>query len=54
MVYQDPVQAVNPVLKIGRQVAEPFPVMGQSMDEAEKSALAALHRVRIASSTLGK
>ena len=35
--------------EIGRQVAESFQVMGQSMDEAEKSALAALHRVRIAS-----
>ena len=48
MVYQDPVQAVNPVLKIGRQVAESFEVMGQSRKEAEASALAALKRVRIA------
>ncbi|MEM1333870.1 MAG: ABC transporter ATP-binding protein [Actinomycetota bacterium] len=49
MVYQDPVQAVNPVLKIGRQVAESFEVMGQSKAEAERSALEALKRVRIAS-----
>ena len=48
MVFQDPVQAVNPVLKIGRQVAEAFVVMGQSKKEAEKSALHALERVRIA------
>jgi len=49
MVFQDPVQAVNPVLKIGRQVAESFEVMGQSKDEARASALKALERVHIAS-----
>ncbi len=49
MVYQDPVQAVNPVLRIGTQVAESFEVMGQSKTEAKKSALEALERVRIAS-----
>lgn len=48
MVFQDPVQAVNPVLRIGRQVAEAFEVMGQSSSEAKKSALEALKRVRIA------
>jgi peptide/nickel transport system ATP-binding protein len=48
MVFQDPVQAVNPVLKIGTQVAEAFQVMGQSKSEALKSALSALERVRIA------
>ena len=48
MVFQDPVQAVNPVLKIGRQVAEAFEVMGQSKGEARASALEALKRVRIA------
>jgi peptide/nickel transport system ATP-binding protein len=48
MVFQDPVQAVNPVLKIGVQVAEAFQVMGQSKSEARKSALGALERVRIA------
>ncbi|MEL6890064.1 MAG: ABC transporter ATP-binding protein [Actinomycetota bacterium] len=49
MVYQDPVQAVNPVLKIGRQVAESFEVLGQSKSEAMDSALDALKRVHIAS-----
>ena len=49
MVFQDPVQAVNPVLKIGRQLAESFEVMGQSKDEASVSALKALERVHIAS-----
>ncbi len=48
MVFQDPVQAVNPVLKIGTQVAEAFQVMGQSKSEAHASALKALERVRIA------
>ena len=48
MVFQDPVQAVNPVLKIGTQVAEAFQVMGQSKAEARVSALAALERVHIA------
>ena len=48
MVFQDPVQAVNPVLKVGVQVAEAFQVMGQSKAEARKSALGALERVRIA------
>ena len=48
MVFQDPVQAVNPVLKIGVQVAEAYEVLGQSRGEARESALAALKRVRIA------
>ena len=34
MVFQDPVQAVNPVLKVGRQVAESFEVMGLPKAEA--------------------
>jgi peptide/nickel transport system ATP-binding protein len=48
MVYQDPVQALNPVMKIGDQVAEAFEVIGQSKDEAQASALEALKRVQIA------
>jgi peptide/nickel transport system ATP-binding protein len=48
MVFQDPVQAVNPVLKVGEQVAEAFEVMGQSKSEAKVSALEAMKRVRIA------
>jgi peptide/nickel transport system ATP-binding protein len=48
MVYQDAVQAMNPTIKIGRQVAESFRVLGQSKDEAAASAREALRRVRIA------
>ena len=49
MVYQDPVQAVNPVLKIGRQVAETFRLLGNmSKSEAMKRAEEALIRVQIA------
>ncbi len=48
MVYQDPVQAVNPVLKIGRQVAESFEVIGHSRGEAKELARKALQRVHIA------
>ncbi|MGI9609846.1 MAG: ABC transporter ATP-binding protein [Acidimicrobiia bacterium] len=48
MVYQDPVQAVNPVLKIGRQVAEAFEVLGRSKGESKDLARKALDRVHIA------
>ena len=39
MIYQDPVQAMNPSLKIGKQVAECFTVLGISKDEASDRAL---------------
>ncbi len=48
MVYQDPVQAMNPALRIGRQVAECFTILGQSKSEAASSAESALERVKIA------
>ncbi len=48
MVYQDPVQAMNPVLRIGRQVEESFRIAGESKEQAAKSARRALERVRIA------
>lgn len=48
MVYQDPAQAMNPSVKIGRQLIESYTLLGQSKAEAAKSALEALHRVRIA------
>ena len=48
MVYQDPAQAMNPTLQIGRQLIESFTLLGQSKAEAETSALDALRRVRIA------
>jgi peptide/nickel transport system ATP-binding protein len=48
MVYQDPAQAMNPSVKIGRQLIESYTLLGQSKATAEKSALEALRRVRIA------
>ena len=48
MVYQDPAQALNPSLRIGRQLIESFTLLGQSKDQARESAMAALKRVRIA------
>src|SRR4051794_35427501 len=48
MVYQDGAQAMNPSLKVGGELVESFTLLGQSAAEAEKSAVAALHRVRIA------
>jgi peptide/nickel transport system ATP-binding protein len=47
MVYQDPGQALNPTLPIGRQVAEAFTVLGQDKQQAAESALEALRRVQI-------
>jgi peptide/nickel transport system ATP-binding protein len=48
MVYQDPAQAMNPSVKIGRQLIESYTLLGQSKADAMKSALEALRRVRIA------
>jgi len=48
MVYQDPAQAMNPTLRVGKQLIESFTLLGQSKTQAEASALAALRRVRIA------
>ena len=48
MVYQDPVQAMNPTVRVGRQVAESFRILGQSKAEAKASAHDALRRVKIA------
>ncbi|MEO0494947.1 MAG: ABC transporter ATP-binding protein [Actinomycetota bacterium] len=48
MVYQDPVQAMNPVIKVGDQVAEAFTVIGFSDADAKVAALEALQRVQIA------
>jgi peptide/nickel transport system ATP-binding protein len=48
MVYQDPAQAMNPSLRIGRQLIECFTLLGQSKDQARVSALESLRRVRIA------
>ncbi len=48
MVYQDPVQAVNPVHRIGRQVAESFQIIGVPKGESIERARKALEMVRIA------
>ncbi len=48
MVYQDPGAALNPTTKVGPQVVEAFTVLGQDARQARESALAALHRVKIA------
>ena len=51
MVYQDPAQAMNPSVKVGRQLVESYTLLGQSKATAHKSALEALRRVRIADPT---
>ncbi len=48
MVYQDPVQAMNPTLRIGRQVAECFTILGHDKMTAADMARAALVKVHIA------
>jgi peptide/nickel transport system ATP-binding protein len=48
MVYQDPSQALNPSIRIGRQVAEVFTVREISRAEATERAHDALRRVQIA------
>jgi peptide/nickel transport system ATP-binding protein len=48
MVYQDPVQAMNPALKIGHQVAECYRILGESKADAIGHARDALGRVKIA------
>ena len=48
MVYQNPGSALNPALRVGRQLAEVFALRGASRDEARERSLAALHEVHIA------
>jgi peptide/nickel transport system ATP-binding protein len=48
MVYQDPGRALNPSLTIARQVSEAFEAAGATHDEALRSTLEMLTRVRIA------
>jgi peptide/nickel transport system ATP-binding protein len=48
MVYQDPAQAMNPTIRVGRQLIESFTLLGQSNSQASRSAIEALRKVRIA------
>lgn len=48
MVYQEPAKALNPSIRIGRQIAETFEVLGASRGEAESRAEEALRTVHIA------
>ena len=48
MVYQDPGAALNPTTKVGPQVVEAFTILGQRMEQARESAVAALRHVQIA------
>ena len=48
MVYQDPTRALNPSLRVGRQVSEVFEIGGASKSEASDRAEAALRGVQIA------
>jgi len=51
MVYQDPGRALNPSIRIGRQVAEIFTLKGLSPHEAMQRAADMLRRVQIADPT---
>ena len=47
MVYQEPSRSLNPSLRVGRQVAETFSIIGQSGEEARESAEEMLRKVQI-------
>ncbi|WP_368904488.1 ABC transporter ATP-binding protein [Taklimakanibacter lacteus] len=47
MVYQDPGKALNPTLRVGRQIAEIFELAGASAGDARARASGMLKRVRI-------
>ncbi len=47
MVYQEPGRALNPTIKVGRQVAEVFEIDGVSKAQALERALEMLEKVRI-------
>lgn len=48
VVYQDPVSALNPATRVGKQVVEVFEVLGYAPADAEDRALEALASVQIA------
>ena len=47
MVYQEPGRALNPSLRVGRQIAEVFRIAGQPSDAATASAEEMLRKVQI-------
>jgi peptide/nickel transport system ATP-binding protein len=47
MVYQEPGRALNPSLRVGRQIAEVFEIAGQSSGDAMTSAEQMLRKVQI-------
>ncbi|HZR52844.1 MAG TPA: ABC transporter ATP-binding protein [Streptosporangiaceae bacterium] len=47
MVYQEPTRALNPSLRVGRQVAEAFELTGQGRETARESAEQMLRKVQI-------
>ncbi|HEY6312529.1 MAG TPA: ABC transporter ATP-binding protein [Streptosporangiaceae bacterium] len=47
MVYQEPGRALNPSIRVGRQIAEVFQIGGASQDEATHSAEEMLRKVQI-------
>ena len=47
MVYQEPGRALNPSMRVGRQIAEVFEIAGQSSGDALQSAEQMLRRVQI-------
>jgi peptide/nickel transport system ATP-binding protein len=48
MVYQDPAQAMNPSIKVGRQLMECFTLLGTPRDKGLEAAHEALRKVQIA------
>ena len=48
MVYQNPIAALTPTIRVGKQVAEVYELLGKSADEARELSLTALKRVQIA------
>ncbi|GAA3477275.1 ABC transporter ATP-binding protein [Streptomyces yanii] len=51
MIFQDPMTALNPVLTIGEQVAEPLTVRGMSKKKAYAKAAEMLDRLRVPKAT---
>ncbi len=47
MVYQEPGRALNPSIRVGRQIAEVFEIAGESSQEAMRSAEGMLRKVQI-------